>query len=154
MSNWYYKVKNNLSVLPDCIDFFEGEIKAAKVDMSMKNNKSIEKHAAELPGQVEHRYSQLQEIEAILEFLNKNYDKIRSHTFRRFMEGYQKSLTSRDAEKYVDGDDDVFDMAILVNDFALLRNQFLSITKGLEYKHWQLNNVVKLRCAGLDDAGL
>jgi hypothetical protein len=28
----------------------------------------------------------------------------------------------------------------------------LSISKGLEAKHWQLANVVKLRCAGLEDA--
>lgn len=154
MSKWFYLIKNDLEEIPNCLDYFEQEYNNAKIELSLKNSKTIEKHAAELPGLVEHRYGQLQEIEAILEHLNKMYDKLRSKVFRKYMESYQKALTSRDAEKYVDGDDDVFTMATLVNEVAFMRNKFLSITKGLEYKHWQLNNIVKLRCAGLDDAGL
>jgi len=63
-------------------------------------------------------------------------------------------LSSRDAEKYVDGEDDIVDMDKLINDFALIRNQWLGITKGLDQKQWQLTNIVKLRVAGMEDANI
>ena len=63
-------------------------------------------------------------------------------------------MTSRDVEKYIDGEDDVISMAQLVNEFALLRNKFLGLMKALDSKQFQINNIVKLRVAGLDDAEL
>ena len=77
---------------------------------------------------------------------------MRAKTFRTFLENYNKALSSRDADKYVDGEQDVVDMAKIINDFALLRNQWLGITKGLDQKQWQITNIVKLRVAGMEDA--
>ena len=107
-----------------------------------------------MPGIVEHRFNQLQQIEAILEYLNIEQRRLRSKTFVRFFENYNRALSSRDAEKYVDGDSDVVDMAKIINDFALLRNQWLGITKGLDQKQWQITNIVKLRVAGMEDADI
>ena len=61
-------------------------------------------------------------------------------------------MNSRDAEKYVDGETEVIDYQKLINDFALVRNQWLGITKGLDQKQWQITNIVKLRVAGMEDA--
>ena len=72
----------------------------------------------------------------------------------KFLENYNKLLSSRDAEKYVDGETDVVDMTKIVNDFALIRNQWLGITKGLDQKQWQITNIVKLRVAGMEDADI
>jgi hypothetical protein len=60
-------------------------------------------------------------------------------------------LSSRDAEKYAEGEQDVVDMDHLVNEFALIRNKFIGITKALEAKGFQINNIVRLRAAGMDD---
>jgi hypothetical protein len=150
MTIWYQKVIADINKIPDCIDYFEKEYLDAKHELSLKV-KSIERHGSELPGIVEHRYSQLQELESILEFLNIELKKLRSSTFKRFLENYQRSLTSRDCEKYVDGDNDVVIMTLLVNEVALMRNKFLSISKGLENKGWMISHIVKLRSAGLED---
>ena len=115
---------------------------------------TLEKHAAELPGRVEHRYAQLQEIEAILEFLNIQFRKDRSTEFKRFLEGYNKTLSSRDAEKYVDGVSGIVDSSMIINEVALLRNKYLGISKGLEVKNFMIGHVIRLRVAGLDDASI
>jgi hypothetical protein len=60
-------------------------------------------------------------------------------------------LTSRDAEKYVDGEDEVIDFEYLINEVALLRNKYLGIMKGLDAKQWQMGHVVRLRTAGMED---
>lgn len=150
---WYNKVVKDITHLPECIDYFNNELDEGRKELSMKN-KTIEKHGADLPGIVERRYSQLQEIEAILEHLNIQLREKRSHTFKRFLESYNKSLSSRDAEKYVDGDKDVVDLTILVNEFALIRNKFLALHKGLDQKGWMIGHIVKLRTSGLDDAAV
>jgi len=152
MAGWYNKVSRDLSNLPDCIEYFEDELDYARQHDLQLKGKPIERISAELPGVVEQRYNQLQEIEAILEHMNAELRRIRSGVFRKYLEHYNRALTSRDAEKYVDGDSEVTDMAMLVNEFALLRNKWLGFHKALETKNFQINNIVKLRTAGLDDA--
>ena len=152
MSSWYRKVAQNIGNLPDCIEWFEGELQQGRAELKISG--SLEKASREMPGIVEYRFNQLQEIEAILEQLNIELRKLRSAKFRQFTEHYNRALTSRDAEKYVDGEPDVVDMDSIVNEFALVRNKFIGLTKGLDNKQWQITNVVKLRCAGLEDAEL
>lgn len=154
MAGWYNGVVKDISTLPDAIAHFETELTIAREeDLAMKGQQ-IERIAANIPGVVEHRYGQLQEIEAILEFLNIEMRKTRSRVFRRYLENYQRALSSRDVEKYVDGDDEVVDMAILINQFGLLRNQWLGLVKAIDQKSFSVNNIVRLRVAGLDDATL
>jgi hypothetical protein len=152
MSHWYAKVSKDISFLPSCIDYYYNELSQAKSEVKIYGN--IEKSSSLLPGTVEHRFNQLQEIEAILEYLNIELRKIRSKAFKKFLENYQRALSSRDCEKYVDGEADVVDMEKIINEFALLRNQWLGIVKGLDIKQWQLSNIIKLRTAGLEDASL
>ena len=150
MTNWYNEVSRNLDKIPECISYFDTELIQAKKEIRIFG--SLEKASASLPGIVEQRFSQLQQLEAILEYLNIELRRVRSKTFIKFFEHYQRALTSRDAEKYVDGDQEVIDMEKVINEFALIRNQWLGITKGLDQKQWQITNIVKLRVAGMEDA--
>ena len=150
--SWYSKVSKDISNIPDAVAYFEEELLAARLDSKITGN--IEKASAAMPGLVELRFAQLQEIEAILEYLNIELRRLRSQIFKRYLETYQRALSSRDVEKYVDGESDVVDMEKIINEFALLRNKWLGITKALEIKQWQLSNIIKLRVAGMEDASL
>jgi len=136
----------------NAISYFEQQLAEAKFECSMKGN--LEKQSRDMPGIVEHRFNQLQEVEAILEHLNTEMRKLRSQKFRKFLEAYNKALSSRDAERYVDGEQEVVDMQYLINDFSLVRNKFIGLIKALEAKQFQINNIVKLRAAGLEDISL
>jgi hypothetical protein len=104
-----------------------------------------------LPGVTEHRFNQLQDIEAVLNFLNIQLRKIRRKHFQKYLEGYNRALTSRDAEKYVDGETEVIDYETLINEVALLRNKWLGVLKGLESKNFMMGHLVKLKTAGMED---
>ena len=149
---WYGKVTRDLSALPDFISFYEKELLNAKKETSIDG--SVERHLRDLPGITEHRFNQLQEIEAVLNYLNIQLRKIRRKHFQKYLEGYQRALSSRDAEKYVDGEDEVIDFETLVNEVALARNRWLVIMKGLEAKQWQMGHIVRLRTAGMEDVTL
>jgi hypothetical protein len=150
--NWYDKVSRDISLIPDAVSFFTSELDEAKADIKIGGR--LERVAADMPSIVEHRFNQLQEIEAILEYLNIELRRLRSQHFRRYLENYQRSLSSRDCEKFVEGEADVVDFEKIINDFALIRNKWLGVIKGLDIKQWQVSNIVKLRTAGLDDATL
>ena len=79
---------------------------------------------------------------------------MRSSFFKKYLENYARALSSRDVEKYVDGESDVVDYEKIINEFALMRNKWLGILKALDQKQWQITNVVKLRVAGMDDASI
>jgi len=147
--NWYTKVSQDLSVIPDFITHYEAELESAKQDVRVRGN--VEKNIASLPGITEMRFNQLQELEAVLNFLNIQLRKIRRKHFQKYLEAYNRALTSRDAEKYVDGEDEVIEFEILINELALLRNKWLGILKGLDSKNYMLGHVVKLRTAGMED---
>jgi hypothetical protein len=149
---WYNKISKDISHIPDAVLYYEAELQVAKLDARIAGN--IEKAAANMPGMVEQRFNQLQEIEAILEYLNIELRRLRSQHFRKYLENYQRALTSRDCEKFVDGEADVVDFEKIINEFALLRNKWLGIIKALDIKQWQLSNVIKLRTAGMEDASL
>jgi hypothetical protein len=146
---WYSRVTANLGAIPDFIAHFEAEHDGAKKECRVGG--IIEKNITALPGITEHRFNQLQEIEAVLNFLNIQLRKIRRKHFQKYLEGYARALTSRDAEKYVDGEDEVIDFETLINEVAFLRNRYLGIMKGLESKNFMLGHVVRLRAAGMED---
>lgn len=146
---WYSKVSNDISCLPDFIEYYNIEHTNAKAECRITG--IVEKNLSTLPGITEHRFNQLQEIEAVLNYMNIQLMKIRRGHFQKYLENYQRALSSRDAEKYVDGEDDVIDYETLINEVALLRNKWLGIMKGLDTKQWQLGHIVKLRTAGMED---
>ena len=149
MSNWYTRVSVDLAVIPDFIQHFETELDNAKKEVKIYGN--VEKNIAAIPGVTEHRFNQLQEIEAVLNYLNIQLRKIRRKHFQKYLEAYNRALTSRDAEKYAEGEDEVIDMEVLINEVALLRNRWLGIMKGLEAKQWQMGHIVRLRTSGMED---
>ena len=149
---WYSEVSRDVNKIPQAIQHFESELIDARKEIKLTGN--LEKSASAMPGIVEHRFNQLQEIEAILNYLNIELRRLRSSFFKKYLENYQRALSSRDVEKYVDGEADVVDYEKIINEFALLRNKWLGVLKALDQKQWQITNIVKLRGAGMEDATL
>lgn len=157
MQRWYNKITADpatyhIESFLDAISYFENELEIAKSEVKLKG--SISAAASRLPGITTERFGQLQEVEAILKLFNIHMDKAKGTAYKKYLEAYSRSLSSRDAEKYADADDKVIELALLVNQIALIRNQYLAIMKGLDAKNWQIGNIVRLKCAGFEDANV
>lgn len=146
---WYNRIVNDLGKLPEFVEYYEKELAEARLEVQVSG--VVEKNISRLPGITEYRFYQLQEIEAVLNYLNIQLRRIRRKHFQKYLEAYNRALSSRDAEKYVDGEDEVVQYDVLINEVALLRNKFLGIMKGLEAKQWQMGHIVRLRTAGMED---
>ncbi len=60
---WYSKVTSDIGNIPDFIAHYERELEDAKRECRIGG--LVEKALKELPGHTEHRFNQLQEIEAV-----------------------------------------------------------------------------------------
>ena len=149
---WYSRITADLGAIPDFIAYYERELDTAKSEVKLGG--LVEKNIRDLPGVTEHRFNQLQEIEAVLNFLNIQLRKIRRRHFQKYLENYARALTARDAEKYVDGEDEVIDFETIINEVAYLRNRWLGIMKGLDSKSWMSGHIIRLRTAGMEDLTL
>lgn len=149
---WFNLIKSDMSKLPDMLNHFHTQADQALQEARIQG--SLERAAQLLPGQMADRFSQLQELEATLKHLNIRYDKIRSDHYRRYLERYNRELSDRAIEKYIDGESDIQDMQDLINEVALVRNRYLAVIKAMESKSYSINNIVKLRSVGLEDAQL
>ena len=149
---WYSRVVADLGSIPDFIAYYEQELSAAKAEVRLGG--LVERNIRDLPGVTEHRFNQLQEIEAVLNHLNIQLRKIRRRHFQKYLENYARALTARDAEKYVDGEDEVIDFETIINEVAYLRNRWLGIMKGLDSKSWMSGHIVRLRTAGMEDVSV
>jgi hypothetical protein len=150
--SWYGRITQDLNVIPDFISYYENELLSAKSDVKVYGN--VEKNISNLPGITEYRFNQLQEIEAVLNYLNIQLRKIRRKHYKKYLEAYNRALTERTAEKYVDGEDEVIDYEVLINEVAFLRNRWLGVMKGIDTKQWQLGHIVRLRTAGMEDISI
>jgi hypothetical protein len=146
---WYNKVVADLGQIPAFINYYENELNVARSEIKIQGN--VERALSNLPGMTEQRFNQLQEIEAILEYLNIQLRKIRQKHYKKYLETYQRALTSRDAEKYAEAEDEVIDYETIINEVALIRNKWLGVMKGIESKNFMLGHVVRLRTAGMED---
>ncbi|MDA8847148.1 hypothetical protein N9J02_00785 [bacterium] len=149
MATHYNNIVKDLSNIVPAIEYYDKELNEARWEVKIKG--SLEKASSSLPGLTEFRFNQLQEIEAILEHLNIELRRERSKVFRKYLENYNRTLSSRDADKFVDGEQSVIDLSHLVNQFSLLRNKYLGIMKGLDTKQWQIGHITRLRTAGMED---
>ena len=120
--SYYANAIKDISAIPDFIQFYTDELSAAKYDVSIRGN--VEKNISTLPGITEQRFNQLQEIEAVLRHMELQLRKIRRKHFQKYLETYARALTSRDAEKYVDGEDEVVDYESIINEVSLIREQW------------------------------
>ena len=146
---WYSRITNDLGQIPNFLSHYESELEDAKAECKLAG--MVERNIKDLPGITEHRFNQLQEIEAVLNYLNIELKRVRRRHFQKYLENYARALTSRDAEKYVDGEDEVVDFETLINEVALMRNRWLGIMKSLESKNFMLGHIVRLRAAGMED---
>lgn len=146
---WYSRIVGDLIQIPKFIEYYDKKLDEARKDITIQGN--VQQHISQLPGLTEIYFSHLQEIEAVLNFLNIELRKLKKKHFQIYLEKYAKALSSRDAEKYTEGTEEVCNFDLLVNEVALLRNRYLGLMKGFEQKSFMLGHLTRLKTAGMED---
>lgn len=154
LNYWYNTICSDgqLDKIPDAVQYFEQQIIQARAELKISG--SLEQAASRLPGLFEYRFGQWKEITAIVRYLNVQLNKIRKDRLVYYTTKYNKELSAREVSVYVEGDDDFVNFSFLINAFTLINDQFDGLLKALDQKNWQISNITKIRCAGIEDASI
>jgi hypothetical protein len=155
MARWYSKITTSndyFGAIGDAIEYFYAEYEVAHEELRPKRGSSMTDTSLRIPGMVEYRYGQLQELEAILKFLEIKYDMAYGDHKRLFFEHYNRQLSEKQAGERANIEPDVVILREFIQQVSLIRNLFIAVTKGLEALHFQMGHIVKLKQAGLEDA--
>jgi len=155
MSRWYFKVVNSndmFSAIGDAVEYFMSEYETGKAELTPQRGSRLWDLHMKIPGMMEHRYGQLQEIEAIMNYLEIQYDKAKGEKKRMYFEHYNRQLSERMADQYADIEPEVLVIREFVQQVSLVRNHFLGLTKGIESLHFNAGHLNKLKAAGVEDA--
>ena len=149
MANWYNLIKQDLKNIIPAMEFFEKEITEAEEDVKIKGR--LLDTAAQLSGIFEYRFSQLQQIEAILKYLEILLDEEESKLYQKYNEGYQRMLSESAKHEYIKGEPTYSALKKYIIDISYVRNQYIAISKALDVKNFMISNITKLKTAGVDD---
>lgn len=149
MNNEYFQaIKKDESTLPKVLDYFNNEYEDSRKEVDIKG--SLTECVSKISSRYEYRVSQLQEIEAILKHFEIKLSQRKSALYQKFLENYNRSLSSTDIKIYIEGQPEVVAIQQIINEIALIRNKYLGLTKGFETANYQLSNLSRLYASGVD----
>jgi hypothetical protein len=95
-----------------------------------------------------------QELKALEEWLNNIKDKRTAKFWKKYLEGYQRTLTSRDIQAYIAGEKEIVEMNQIIIEVTLMKSNALSVVEAVKNLGWMLGHITKLRVAEMQDAVL
>lgn len=151
--NWYRRITTaeagDLSALADAIEYFKRELEEASKEVKISG--SIVGLKSQMPGLYEYRGAQLQEIIAILGWLEIQIEAIQYRAYRKFMYESKREYTDREASKLVKGEPELISYLELNNEVLYLKNSYMNILKSLDIKQYQLLSLAKIIVANMED---
>ena len=121
MRNFFQEIKSDISVIKDFLEFYNKEYEEAVKETIIGGN--VVEQTQMLPQQMTLRFSQLQEIEAVLHHVEILRDEQVAQCWIKYTEHYKKLLTAGEKKNYVMGEQTVIQFEKLVNEIAFLRNK-------------------------------
>lgn len=154
MSKWFRAISSSpdYGPLAEALEWFENEHEQAQKDTHPTGR--LWKASQSIAGVMELRWNQLQELEAILGFLEIERKKVFDKWHKHYANNYSKALTEAQAAKHAEREIEVLNIELIIVEVALVRNKFLGLTKALEALAYQLGNLTRLKVAGVEDAEL
>lgn len=140
--NYFQAVKQNENALPEALEYFNQQYEEARKEVKVAGN--FGKCVSELSSNFEYRLSQLQELEAILKHFEIKLTQRKSELYKKFLENYQRALSSSDIKVYIEGQPEIVAIQQIINEIALVRNKYISLSKGFETANYQLSNLSRL----------
>jgi len=112
----------------------------------------LQQGVATISSYFEQRLDQRCDIDAIYTLFENQVKRKRAEVTQRILDKYPRALNSSDLKMFVDGDNDMIVLSDLLNELNFIRAKYDAVLKSFEVAQWQLTNLVKLQCAGLDGA--
>lgn len=146
--NWFDIVKEDNNKLPLALKNFSERYE--EILPLIKIDGRLSTHEAQLGFIVSIVQCDWAVISSIHEHFNILLKQARSALYKKYLETYARQLTSNDVKNYIDGEPTIVGFQNIINEIVLVENKYVGLSKGLESKNFQLNNLTKIKSMGLD----
>lgn len=159
MRRWYTRVFNEtdpikqLAIIADACVAYEAEYDEARAELDPPSG-LLTRIESRLPGLAADNMSRIGDLNSMLKHLENMEAVAKKVETEKLMSTYQRALSETVAGKYADAHDSVQGIRAIRFRLGSISALYDGISRGLEYMHFQLTNITKLKVAGLDDAEL
>lgn len=157
MARWYRRIfaetdaNRQLALICDACEAYEAEYPDALESIKPPTGKMAVMEM-KIAGLAAENMARCGDLDIMLQHLENMESVARKKRQEYYMDHYQRKLSESVAKTYADADDEVQAIRSIRFRVGSVSAQFDAISRGLEYMHYQISNLNKLKCAGLDDA--
>lgn len=148
---WFRAVQEDLGAVSDALEWYLAELERAhkSIDISgtlLRANQSQ-------PGYVAYYDSMHTDLDAILEYIQQRHRIARATALRRLAENPPTDikLSAADIKLLAETDPDVVLLDEIMSEVRYVYKQFSSLLKALDQRGYTLNNITKIRIAGMEE---
>lgn len=140
------RFKNLASVLTpydDALAELEGDLKI--------KGKSLEVANRENPSLYSYYDQRRVELKTLVDYMEKEVDRVRSRLFRSFTENFKRDLSDRAKNQYIDSEQAFLDINEVYLEVKEMYEQFSSAVEAFKLRGYALNNITKIRVASMEN---
>ena len=91
------------------------------------------------------------ELKTLVDFVDNQVQRTRGRLFRNFTENFQRDLSDRAKDKYIDGEQAFLDIYEIYLEVKEVYDQYASVVEALKFRGYALNNITKIRVANMEN---
>ena len=148
---WFRIIQNDLSSLPEALDWYLEELNGGQEAISINGNLMSQNQIH--PGLIAYYDAMHTDLDMILELVERNYRITRGTILKQWAEDppTSKKLSTTEQKEIVETEPDVMEAFELVQEVKYVYSHYSSLLKALEQRGYTLNNIVKLRLANMEE---
>lgn len=147
------RIVGNLNKLPEVLEEYEAALDEDAVSKNLTiKGKVLETANAEQAGWLMYYGARRAELGSLLKWLDGKLAALRGKHYKAYTEHYQRELSDRQKEKYIDFEPDVLVQLELYATVEELYERYKAVEKAFEARGFALKNITELRIRSLHDS--
>lgn len=143
----------NYKRLPDVLERYDRDYANYKDHIDMRN-KTLEKINMENPVWFAYYSERLNELKKLLSYMEARVSQVRGQLYEGIKKGSNVSLGEREIQKYIDADELYIEIHVLMLEVKEVHDLYASAVENFRNVGYAMNNITKIRVAGLEDVTL
>lgn len=143
MSSIIEKVSSNLNKLPEILASYEADLENIEEIIKLKG-KTISEANKENPSWIHYFQQRTSELKVLVDYFELQVNRVRGSLFKQYTENYQRELSERAKEKYIDHEEKFVQMNEIYLEIKELYLKFQGVVDALNARGYALNNLTKL----------
>ena len=136
--------------LPAILEEYEKGLQHVEENLTIKG-KRLEAANVEQPSWHLYYESRRAELQTLVKFFDGKLSAIRGQLFKKYTEGYNRELSDRQKDKYIDNEEKYLNQLEIYLEIKEVYEKYQAVCDAFQSRGYALNNITKIRVASLED---